>query len=82
MNQITRFTNFLLAPVFALLFIFSVTGYAASIQPQAATASCSGISEHVLFQSDSTEGGESEGEGGAGDEGEGKKKEEEEEPDC
>lgn len=84
MNHTTRLTNIILAPALALLLLFSVTGYAASLQLQIDTTSCSGLSQPLLFQTESTEGDETEGgetEGGE-TEGEGKKKEEEEEPDC
>lgn len=84
MNHTTRLIDFIIAPALALLLLFSVTGYAASKQLLSDTTSCSELSQPLLFQTDTTEGGETEdGETEGGEtEGEGEKKEEEEEPDC
>ncbi|MGI9317327.1 MAG: hypothetical protein ACR2QW_08365 [bacterium] len=71
------------APMLTLLMLFSLPAYSESEYARGIATACAGSSQSVLFQSETTEGGESEGQGEAGgEEGDGEKKEEEEEPDC
>ena len=79
MANVIHIIKFLLASALVVITCFSTPVYSMSNLSPTFAAVCQDLSPSIVYQSESTEGGEGESEG----EGEGeKKKEEEEEPDC
>lgn len=79
MTNFIHITKLLLSTALVVTMFFATPVYSLSSLLPSFAATCQDLSPSVLFQSETTEGGEGESEG----EGEGeKKKEEEEEPDC
>lgn len=79
MTNFIHVTKLLLSAALVVMVFITTPAYSLNTQVPSLAAACQDLSPSVLFQSETTEGGEGESEG----EGEGeKKKEEEEEPDC